>query len=72
MTVKASELRKNLFGLLDRCLATGEQIDVPRKGGSVRIIAVRRRVPVADLRRRPDVVVDGDTLDSFSPAVWKP
>ena len=72
MTVKPSELRKNLFVLLDKCLVTGEHIDVPRKGGVVRIAAVRRRVPIADLQRRPEVVVDGETLDSFSPAVWKP
>ena len=72
MTVKASELRKNLFVLLDKCLATGEPIDVPRKDGVVRIAAVNRRVPIADLQRRPGVLIDGETLDSFSPAVWKP
>ena len=72
MTIKASDLRKNLFILLDRCLATGEQIDVPRKAGVVRIAAVKRRVAIQDLPRRPGVVVDGETLDSFSPAVWKP
>ena len=31
-----------------------------------------RRVGVADLPRRPGVVVDGDTLDNVSPAQWRP
>ncbi|MCK4514593.1 MAG: type II toxin-antitoxin system Phd/YefM family antitoxin, partial [Spirochaetaceae bacterium] len=71
-TVKASELRRNLFSLLDQCLSTGTPIEVPRKGGMVRIVPVSRRVPVAQLPRRPGAVVDAGTLDSFSPAEWKP
>jgi len=72
VTVRASDLRKDLFRLLDRCVETGTAIDVPRKGRTVRIAALQRRVKVADLPRRPDVVVDGDTLDRFSPAEWRP
>ena len=72
ITVRASDLRRDLFRLLDRCLETGAAIDVPRKGRTVRIAALRRRIKVADLPRRPGVVVDGDQLDRFSPAVWRP
>ena len=72
ITVRASDLRKDLFRLLDRCLEADTAIDVPRKGRTVRIAALRRRVKVADLPRRPGVVVDGDTLDRFSPAEWRP
>ena len=72
MTIKASELRKRLFSLLDRCLETGEEIDIPRKSGFVRITAADRRLPIADLPRRPGAVVDADSLDTFSPAEWKP
>ena len=64
MTVKASELRKNLFSLLDRCIETGEELEVPRKGEIVRIAAASTRVKIADLQRRPGVVVDGGTLDT--------
>ena len=71
ITVKASELRKDLFRLLDRCLEAGTAIDVPRKGRTVRIAALRRRIKVADLPRRPGVVVAGDELDRFSPAEWR-
>ena len=72
ITVRASDLRKDLFRLLDRCLETGTAIDVPRKGHTVRIAALRRRIKVADLPRHPGVVVDGDDLDRFSPAQWRP
>ena len=72
ITVRASDLRKDLFRLLDRCVEKGTAIDVPRKGRTVRIAALQRRVRVADLPRRPGVVVDGDKLDRFSPAEWRP
>lgn len=72
ITVRASDLRRDLFRLLDRCLDTGTVIDVPRNGRTVRIAALRRRVKVADLPLRPGAVVDGDALDRFSPADWRP
>ena len=72
ITVKVSELRRDLFRLLDLCLDTGTSIDVPRKGRTLRIAALPRRIKVADLPRRPGVVVDGDGLDRFSPAEWRP
>ena len=72
VTVKASDLRRDLFRLLDRCLETGTEIEVPRRGRKVRITALRPRLKVADLPRRPGVVVGGDELDRFSPAEWRP
>lgn len=72
MNVKASELRRNLFTLLDRCIETGESIEVHRKNGAVLIGPLRRRTRVADLPTRAGVLVDGDSLDSFSPAEWNP
>ena len=72
IVIRPSELRRDLFRLLDRCLEAGTAIDVPRKGRTVRIAAVRRRIKVDDLPRRPGVVVDGDDLDRFSPAEWRP
>lgn len=72
ITVRASDLRKDLFRLLDRCVENGTAIEVPRKGRTVRIAALQRRARVADLPRRPGVVVDGDSLDRFSPAKWQP
>lgn len=71
ITVKASELRRELFRLLDLCLETGTEIEVPRRGRIVRIVAPRPRIKVADLPRRPGVVVNGNDLDRFSPAEWR-
>jgi len=72
MQVKPSELRRRLFELMDQCLESGESIDIPRKGGTLRLTAISRRVPIAELTRRPGTVVGGNELDTFSPAVWKP
>ena len=72
MTIKSSELRRNLFSVLDRCLETGEELTVPRKSGTLRIAPVKRRLRVAELPERPGVLVDGDNLDRFSPSEWSP
>lgn len=72
MIVKPSELRRRLFELIDHCLDSGEAIDIPRNGGMVRLSPISRRIPIASLPRRPEVVVEGDSLDTFSPAEWSP
>ena len=64
MIVKASELRRNLFILLDRCLETGEPIEVERKAGALRIaprhrsaahLGVEARLGHAALQHRQNV-----------------
>ena len=72
MTMKPSELRRNLFSALDRCLETGEAIEVPRGGGILRIAPSHRRLTVDELPERPGVLVDGAGLDRFSPSEWSP
>ncbi|MBU8912741.1 MAG: hypothetical protein KOO61_01875 [Spirochaetales bacterium] len=72
MQVRPSELRRRLFELMDQCLESGETIDIPRKGGTLRLTAISRRVPIAQLTRRPGRVVGGADLDTFSPAEWSP
>ena len=72
MRLKASEFRRNLFSVLDHCLESGEPIEVERRQGIVEISPLKRRRKVAELPHRPDILVDGDALDSFSPAQWKP
>ena len=72
MTVKPSELRRNLFALLDRCLETDEVISVRRRDGANRIAAEQRRLTVGELAERGGVLIDGETLDRFSPSQWSP
>ncbi len=42
MKVSATELRQNLYRIIDRVLETGEAVEIERKGGTVRIEADRR------------------------------
>ena len=72
MTVKASEFRKNMFSLIDRCLETGEEVEIRRPKGVIKIAPARRRIPIAQLRERAGILVDGDSGDAFSPAEWRP
>ena len=72
MTVKASEFRKNMFSLIDRCLETGEEMEIHRPKGVIKIAPARRRIPIAQLQERAGILVDGDSVDAFSPAEWRP
>ncbi len=62
MTVTASELRQNIYRLLDRVLETGEPLEIERKGRRLRVIADDQPSRVAALRPHPDAVV-GDPDD---------
>jgi hypothetical protein len=70
VTINASDFRKDLFSILDSCIEEGSVYEVKRRRGTVKISASRRRVAIADLSRRPEALVDGDSLDSYSPAEW--
>lgn len=70
MTITATELRKNLFALMDRCLEKGEVLDIRRKNGVVRLSPLSRRLKVSELPDRPGMLKDSETLDRFSPTQW--
>ncbi|TVR56834.1 MAG: type II toxin-antitoxin system Phd/YefM family antitoxin [Spirochaetaceae bacterium] len=72
MQIKASELRRNLFSVLDHCIESGEPVEVERRNGVVEIRPQTRRRRVDELIDRPGVLIDGETLDSFTPAEWSP
>ncbi|TVR74129.1 MAG: type II toxin-antitoxin system Phd/YefM family antitoxin [Spirochaetaceae bacterium] len=38
MIVSATELRQNLYRIIDSVLVTGESVEIKRKGGTVRIV----------------------------------
>jgi hypothetical protein len=73
MPITASQLRADVYNLLDRVLETGEQLEVVRNGQILRISG-RRRSFLDDLPRRPEVVVGGlGTLaEGTSVAEWEP
>lgn len=73
MPVTASQLRADVYNLLDHVLDTGEPLEVLRNGQILRITG-RRRDWLDELPRRPDVIVGdpGALADEPSPADWQP
>ena len=58
----ASELRRDIYRVLDRVIETGEPVIIERKGRRIRISAEEAPSRLDVLVRRPDVVV-GDSAD---------
>jgi len=62
MAIKASELRKNLFTLLDR-VSRGERVEIDYKGAVLVISAVRPTVSkLSRLKQRDILRVPAETL----------
>ncbi|PSL04011.1 antitoxin Phd_YefM of type II toxin-antitoxin system [Haloactinopolyspora alba] len=62
MTVTASELRQNVYRLLDEVLESGAPLDIERNGRRLRIVAVESPSKLARLTPHPDTTV-GDPED---------
>jgi prevent-host-death family protein len=70
MKVTATELRQNLYRIIDTVLETGEPVEVARKGGTVRIVPDRKAsiwdrlevhdVIAGDIEKPWDGVWDGE------------
>lgn len=54
--VTASELRANVYKLLDEVLETGSPLEVERKGRLIRIVAEAPRSKLSRLQKRPGFV----------------
>jgi len=64
MPVTASQLRADVYNLLDRVLETGEPLEIERGGRLLRIVAVQPPSWMDRLVTRPGVVTgDPDDLD---------
>jgi len=68
VVVTASELRQNIYRLLDRVIETGEPLEIERRGRRLRVIAADRRSKLERLVPRPDAIV-GDP-DWFVHVDW--
>jgi len=66
--MKPTNLRKNLFGVLNKAARTGRPIEIESKGRRFRIIALNPHDKFADLRKHPDVF-SGD-LDKIINIDW--
>jgi prevent-host-death family protein len=66
-SVTPTELRGNLFNLLDEILRTGIPLEIDRGGKRLRIVPVEKVDKLQNLVRRPDVILgDPDELISLS------
>jgi len=54
--VTATELRKDVYRLLDQVVDSGETIEVNRKGKLIRIAPVGKVNPLASLKPHPDCI----------------
>lgn len=52
----ATDLAADLFGTLDRVLATGDPVEIRRPSGTVRIVRADTASRLANLRPHPGVV----------------
>jgi PHD/YefM family antitoxin component YafN of YafNO toxin-antitoxin module len=66
-SVTPTELRGNLFNLLDEILKTGIPLEIDRGGKRLRIVPVEKIDKLQNLVSRPDVILgDPDELISLS------
>lgn len=62
MTVNASNLRKNIYRLLDHVLETGEAIEINRKGRRLKIIAEDQPSKLSRLTRHNCLQCDPEEI----------
>ena len=62
MPYTASELRQNVYRILDRILETGVPAEVVRKGKSLRIVPAEPRSKLDNLIRRPLLTCEPESI----------
>ncbi|HWB71890.1 MAG TPA: type II toxin-antitoxin system Phd/YefM family antitoxin [Egibacteraceae bacterium] len=74
MAISASELRQNIYRLLDEVLETGLPLEIERKGKRLRIVPVHTGSRLERIQGDPELIV-GDPDDlvhlDWSP-YWRP
>ena len=66
MRVSASELRQNIYSILDEVLESGVPIEVERKGKVLRIFPEKPKPKLSRLRKRNCIVGDPEDLVSVN------
>jgi prevent-host-death family protein len=75
MIMTATQLRKDIYKVIDRVVETGVPVEVTRKGGTVRVVPVQKRSKLANLKKRniflvpPEDLVDIGWEDSWKPFI---
>ncbi len=73
MRLTASQLRADIYNLLDRVIETGEALEIDRNGTIVRLVPPRPTDWLDRLPRREAIVGDPDDIVQIDwSAGWKP
>jgi antitoxin (DNA-binding transcriptional repressor) of toxin-antitoxin stability system len=65
MKVTATQLRQDIYNILDKVAQTGETVELERKGVVIRIIAEKKPSKLAGLKKRKESIWVGDRNDIF-------
>ena len=75
MAISATKLRADLYRLIDNVITSGVPVEVELRGKRVRIVAVEPRDKLANLVKRPGLIVGGagrlDRATTFDAAKWR-
>ena len=75
MTISATKLRSDLYRVIDRIIKNGVPVEVELRGKKVRIVPAEPRDKLANLVKRPGVIV-GDAgrlprVKAFDESKWR-
>lgn len=62
MPVKPSQLRENIYRILDQVLETGIPVEIVRHGKLLRIVPIETRSKLDNLKPRPYLLSDPEDL----------
>ena len=74
MAISASELRQNIYRLLDQVVETGMPLEIERKGKLLRIVPVESGSRLERIKGDPEAVTGdpGDLVDLDWSTYWQP
>ena len=73
MAVTPTQLRADLFHLLDQVLETGEPLEIKRHGRMLRLTVDQPESKLSRIKPNPDAFIgDPEDLVEFSPSEWDP
>ena len=73
MPISASRLRQDIYRILDKILATGEPVEIERKGRRLKIIPANRPGRLERMPRRDYLTVDPEEIVEIDwSGEWRP
>jgi len=75
MTITATQLRKNIYQVIDRVALTGVAVEITRKGQSVLLVPSKARSKLSNLKKRsvlkcpPEDIIHTDWSSEWKPFI---